>query len=180
MTAQNARRAARALFDVSMARGEARATLDGLLAFDARVRTHAGLAHALLSPFVPGEAKHAITEQVSADIPLTAAARQTLLILADRHQMDGLHALTTGLTALVLRQEGRLEAEVTTAVPITDTQLARLREALGTVTGRRVTLTARTDPAIVGGVITRAGTVVYDGSLARQLARLKEQLARPA
>ncbi|MGI8673145.1 MAG: ATP synthase F1 subunit delta [Luteitalea sp.] len=177
MTPHDARRAARALFAVCRAQGDARATLEGLQVFDDRLEGHAELKAALLSPFVAADAKHAITDQVSADLPLTSAARQTLLILADRHQLDGVHLLTTALQALVDRFDGRLDAEVTTAVPITDAQLTRLRAALADTTGQQVTLTVRVDPALVGGVVTRAGSVVYDGSLARQLVRMKERLA---
>jgi len=180
MTPHDARRAARALLAVCRAQGNARATVEGLEAFDDRLEGHVDLKAALLSPFVPPDAKHAIVDQVSADLTLTSAARQTLLILADRHQLDGVHVLTTALTALVDRLEGRLDAQVTTAVPVTDAQLTRLRAALADATGQQVTLTARVDPALVGGVVTRAGSVVYDGSLARQLARMKERLAAQA
>ena len=38
--------------------------------------------------------------------------------------------------------------------------------------------TTRVDPAIIGGAVTRMGSVVYDGSLARQLARIKEQFVQ--
>jgi F-type H+-transporting ATPase subunit delta len=52
-----------------------------------------------------------------------------------------------------------------------------LRERLARATGRKVTLTTRVDPAILGGAVTRIGSTVYDGSLAAQLARMRERLS---
>lgn len=178
MTAPEARRAARALYEVTHARGEARPTLDALLSFGAMVEAHAELRQALLSPFVVSEAKRAIVNEITGTEAMPTAARQLLRLLAERHQMDGLAPLTRELKTLVHRQERRVDAEVTTAVPLTDAQVARLREALAQATGQHVSLTARVDPAVIGGAVTRVGSIVYDGSLARQLARLKEQFVQ--
>ncbi len=71
-----------------------------------------------------------------------------------------------------------MDAEVTTAVPLGDAQIARLREALAQATGQQVTVSTRVDPAVIGGAVTRVGSVVYDGTLARQLARMKEQFVQ--
>ena len=57
---------------------------------------------------------------------------------------------------------------------------ARLADALGKVTGRTVTVNARVDPAIVGGVVARVGSLVFDGSVVRQIERLRERLLADA
>jgi F-type H+-transporting ATPase subunit delta len=44
------------------------------------------------------------------------------------------------------------------------------------MTGRQVTMTTRVDPAIIGGVVTKVGSTVYDGSVASQLDRIKNRL----
>ena len=53
-----------------------------------------------------------------------------------------------------------------------------LRESLSQGTQQQVTVNTRVDPDIIGGAVTRVGTLVYDGSLARQLARIKEQFVQ--
>lgn len=178
MTAQEARRAGRALFEVTNPTGQARPTLDALLGFAGLLDAHADLRAALESPFVPGEAKRAIVNDVTALEAMPDAARHVLRVLAEQHQMDGLKPLVKELKTLVHRQERRVDAEVTTAVPLTEAQLAQVREALSQATGQQVSLTSRVDPAIIGGAVTRVGSVVYDGSLARQLARMKEQFVQ--
>jgi len=178
MTSLDAKRSGRALFLATQPHGAARATLDSLEQFAALLGEQAALRDALLSVFVPADRKMAVITQV-ADLPGTApAARQTLLILAQMHQPAGLFGIIKELKALVNRAERRVDAEVTTAVPMTDAQMNRLREALSHATDQQVTVTTRVDPEIIGGAITRVGTLVYDGSLARQLARIKEQFVQ--
>lgn len=176
MTTPEARRAGRALFDVTNEVGNARLTLDGLAAFETLVREHDELHKALQSPFVTGEAKVGIVTQLATALGIAPAAAHTLQLIAERHQMDGLTGIVKELKALVHKQERRVDGEVTTAVPLAATQLAQLRDVLSQATGQQVTLAARVDPSVIGGVVARIGSVVYDGTLARQLARMKEQL----
>jgi F-type H+-transporting ATPase subunit delta len=178
VTAPEARRAARALFEVTQGRGDARPTLDGLDAFVAVMQEHAELGNALRSPFVAGEGKRAVVEQVTNALGIAPAATQVLCLLAEQHQVDGLAALLKEFRAQVHRVERRVDAVVTTAVPVSEVQLAQLRDALSHATGQQVSLSSRVDAAIIGGAVTRVGSVVYDGSLARQLARMKEQFVQ--
>lgn len=175
MNAQEARRAGRALFDVTNDVGNARLTLDGLVAFVDLMQEHAELGKALHSPFVTGAAKLGIVTQLATALGIGSAAGHTLQLLAERHQMDGLAGIVKELKALVHKQERRVDAEVTTAVPLEPSHLAQLRDVLSQATGQQVTLAARVDPAVIGGAVTRVGSIVYDGTIARQLARLKEQ-----
>jgi len=71
-------------------------------------------------------------------------------------------------------------ADVVTAVPLSEQGQSQLAVALGKVTGRTVTVNARVDPAIVGGVVARVGSLVFDGSVVRQLERLRERLLADA
>ena len=52
-----------------------------------------------------------------------------------------------------------------------------LKDGLARATGRDVQLATRVDPSIIGGAVTRIGSTVYDGSVTRQLERLRESLA---
>lgn len=180
MTVLEGKRAARALFAVTRPSGQARPTLDALEAFSAVVQGHDELKSTLLSPFVPGAIKRGIIERLAESLPMTPAALQTLRILADTQAEGGFQPFLKEFRALVHRLERRVDAQVTTAVPLSDAQLAQLREAMTQALGHDVTVTARVDPAVIGGVVARVGSVVYDGSLARQLARIKEQFAEQA
>ena len=69
-----------------------------------------------------------------------------------------------------------VQAEVTTAIPLPPDQAAQLQQRLGTTIGRTVTLTTKVDPALIGGMVTRIGGTVYDGSVASQLTTLRQRL----
>ena len=69
-----------------------------------------------------------------------------------------------------------VQAEVTTATPLAPDQATQLQQRLGTSLGRTVTLTTKVDPALIGGMVTRIGSTVYDGSLATQLTQLRQRL----
>ncbi|MEJ5221650.1 MAG: ATP synthase F1 subunit delta, partial [Tepidiforma sp.] len=72
--------------------------------------------------------------------------------------------------------EGIAHAEVTTAVPLTDEQLASIRARLGQQLGKQVVATARVDPAIIGGAIVRVGDRLIDGSVRTRLKLLRREL----
>jgi F-type H+-transporting ATPase subunit delta len=78
--------------------------------------------------------------------------------------------------ARVMQERQILQADVTTAVPLTAEASAALAAALGRATGGTVKIDAHVDPAILGGVIARVGSKVFDGSVTRQLDIMKTQL----
>jgi F-type H+-transporting ATPase subunit delta len=69
-----------------------------------------------------------------------------------------------------------VRAEVITATPLPPERVKQFEQRLANVTGRRVTMTARVDPTLIGGAVTRVGSVVYDGSIATQLTRIRTRL----
>jgi F-type H+-transporting ATPase subunit delta len=69
-----------------------------------------------------------------------------------------------------------VRAEVTTAIPIDPQRTEAIRSGLAKLTGRTVKLAAKVEPGIIGGVVARIGSTVYDGSVTRQLERMKEKL----
>jgi len=80
--------------------------------------------------------------------------------------------------ALVDRQAGRIRATVTSAGPLSEHELERLREAIGRTTGRAVVLESKTDSSLIGGVVAQVGPTMLDGSLRTQLERMRRELKR--
>ena len=69
-----------------------------------------------------------------------------------------------------------VRAEVTTAAPLDAPRAAAIQKGLAALTGRTVLLATKIDPSIVGGLVARIGSTVYDGSITRQLERMRETL----
>jgi len=76
------------------------------------------------------------------------------------------------------RRKGLVAAEVTTATTVGDAERAKMIRTLQQLTGSQVEITYKTDPSLIGGVVTRIGSVVYDGSVRTQLQEIKGRLKR--
>lgn len=76
------------------------------------------------------------------------------------------------------RQLGIVPAEITTARPMLPEQRQRAERALAHLTGQQVRLECKIDPALIGGALTRVGSVLYDGSVRTHLVRLRRRMVQ--
>ena len=171
-----ANRYARALLDVARHEGDPQAA-DGQLAAIVEVLTgHAVLWKVLTNPAIGTPDKRAIVEALLPRVEAAPAVRKLVLLLTERDRMGLLPEIADAYRARLLDFQGVVRADVTTAVPLPADRAARLEQGLAALTGRRVVMTAATDAALMGGVVTRIGSTVYDGSVKRQLEKMKERL----
>jgi F-type H+-transporting ATPase subunit delta len=140
-------------------------------------KSHTELSSLIGSPTVPPSAKKAVMLAVvdAAGIKL-GEVKRLVGLLADHDRLAILDQIAEAFAERVRESRKVAHAEVTTAVPLTPKSRAALEEALEKASGRTITMTERVDPAIIGGVVARIGTFVYDGSIANQLDKLKKQL----
>jgi F-type H+-transporting ATPase subunit delta len=176
----SAPRYARAMFDSALRQADPLRIGDEIDAAVTLMREHPELDAVLRSPVVVAEAKHAVVGAVAAEAGWSPPTARLLEILAAGHELHALPALAAEYRRLLLQHQQIVEAEVTTAVPLPDDRATTLARTLSSMTGKRVTIAIRVDPAILGGIVTRIGSVVYDGSVARQLDRMRERLVEEA
>jgi F-type H+-transporting ATPase subunit delta len=171
------RRYAVALFDVARKAGSEEKAGRDLSELVRLIGGHAELSRVLSSPAVPATAKRDIIGAVMAQAgDLSAEVRRMVTMLADRDRLAALPQLAAAYAELLLDAQRIVTADVVTATALTDASRAALSAALGRATGKSVRLTERVDPAIVGGVVARVGSFVYDGSVTRQLERMRDKL----
>lgn len=171
-----ARRYAGALFDVVSKNGELDSAYTGLSAFAELVNQSPELARAFASPAVPFAKKRAVAETLATQLGVSGEVMRLLGVMGDRDRLSLVGEVATAFEARVMQARHVMQAEVTTAVPLSAETTASLAAALGRATGGTVKIDARVDPAIVGGVVARVGSMVFDGSVTRQLEMLKTQL----
>ena len=173
-----AKRYAAALFDVARKSGAEERVGEQLAAFAGLVAGHADLQRAVENPAIPVTAKKTLVAAlIDASGEVSAELRRTLLLLAERDRLGVLAEIESSYRDRLMGAQKITAAEVTTAVPLSPEHRERLTAALRKAAGGEVTVTERVDPAIVGGVVARVGSVVYDGSIQHQLDRLRETLA---
>lgn len=173
-----ARRYARALFGLA---GEENrlddvrremAALAGL--FDAS----AELRNVLYRPLHPLDERRAALEAVLARLETSPTVRRFCAFLLQQRRMHEFPDVVVELERLANEAAGRVEAEITSAGPLGDAQLERLRSALAARTERDVQLKVAVDPTLLGGVVAKVGDLVFDGSLRTQLAQLRANLMK--
>jgi len=170
-------RYARALLDVAITEhADLEAIERDLAAFTALFTAHPTLAKVLLNPAVPVPRKRAAVVELVARMNPAPILAKLLALLADRDRLVLLPDLLASYRDRLLDHRNVVRAEITTATPLADGRSTAIERQLAQATGRTVTLQTRTDPAIIGGMVARIGSTVYDGSITRQLARMKERL----
>ncbi len=99
-----------------------------------------------------------------------------MLLLASRGRLALLPDLLEVYRERLMEHRNVMRAEVITATALSPERAAQLQQRLAAATGRVVTMTTKVDASIIGGVVTRIGSTVYDGSVATQLAKVKDRL----
>ena len=175
-TRASAARYAKALFDVAITEATPEQAEKELTTFSDLVSAHADLRLALASPAVPAARKRAVVAQLLDRQQPSSPVRKLLLLLAERDRLELLPDLVSVFHERVMEHLKVVQAEVTTAAPLAPERVAQLQQRLGASIGRTVTLTTKVEPALIGGMVTRIGSTVYDGSVATQLAALRQRL----
>jgi F-type H+-transporting ATPase subunit delta len=128
------------------------------------------------SPIIPQDAK-ARTVEALCEHRFSAYLRQVLLFLVEKGREKQLEEFIEALRDLHRRRNGIRVATVTSATDLSSVQRSALEAALAAAGGCSVETRYATDPALIGGLVARLGDTVYDGSISRQLARLRQRFA---
>jgi len=171
-----AKRYALALFDVTHKLGREDQAGEDLSTLASIIAGHADLRKVLESPAVPSQKKKEVLDAIVAQSGFSGEVTRMLDLLAERDRLMYLTVVAEVYAERLLQAKKIVPAEVTTAVPLEDRNRAALSQALGRAAGGQVTLTERVDPSIIGGVVAKVGSIVFDGSVTRQLEKLGEKL----
>ena len=173
-----ATRYARALLDVAV---KERVDLDQiereLTSIVDLFRQYPALEHVFINPVVPVPRKRAAMDALTARAGLLPILAKLFGVLAERDRLVLVPGLLAAYRDRLLDYRQIVRAEVTTTTPLTPERAKSIETSLSRLTGRTVALSTRVDPAIIGGVVTRIGSTVYDASVMRHLERMKEKLS---
>ena len=173
-----ARRWARAIFELGKeTNAVARLTAD-VVSFAEVYASHDELSQTLENPLVLAEAREAVVVDVATKLGLSDTAKSALRLLAQKRRLGALPLIARQLSRLADEDQNIVRADVTTASPASDDYLAKLRAELEKATGKKVTITHKVDKSLIGGVVTRIGDRVIDGSVKTRLQSFRETLLR--
>src|ERR1051326_4179745 len=163
-----ARRYAFALADVALERGEAREVQQELQAFAQMLQSHDNLRVVFANPTIPLEQKRAVLNRLIELSKPRATTANFLKVLLQNQRLTELTEINQKLEQVLDERAGLVAATVTTARAVPPDVHERLRGTLTSLTGKKVRIEFRTDPELIGGVVTRIGSTVYDGSGGKQ------------
>jgi F-type H+-transporting ATPase subunit delta len=140
------------------------------------IRGHAALWKVMTNPAVPAPKKRAMVDAMLPQLGVAPVVAKTLQLLASRDRIGLLPEIVEAYSGKLMDHQKVVRATVTSAVPLPADRAKKLEQELAGITGRRVVMSAAVDPSIVGGVVARIGSTVWDGSVKRQLEKIREKL----
>ena len=181
MTSAVASRYARAFADVVMAPGSQLQPADAvaqLRAIEGLTEQSGDLRHALSSPAVRVSQKRALIARFADELGLSRLTRNFIFVLIDHHRIGLLSEVREAFETEIDQRLGFVRAEVVSAQPLDPQQTAAIENGLTQMTGKQVRARFQVDGSLIGGVIARIGSIVYDGSIRGQLENLRRQIAQ--
>lgn len=173
LTSGVAGRYATALFEIANESGSLDKVESDLLALEAALAESADLRDMIASPVFSREDMSAAIAAIAARMGLGREVTSTLGLMAANRRLFALPGLIAAVKGLIAHKRGVVTAEVTSAKPLNDAQLATLRETLKASVGRDIVLSVTVDESLIGGMVVKVGSRMIDSSIRSKLANLQ-------
>jgi F-type H+-transporting ATPase subunit delta len=172
-----ARRYATALADVAIDRREERVVQNELDQWAAMIESSPQLKEVFANPTIIYDHKRKVLEDLITRARVRDTTASFLRVLLKNQRLAQLRDIAERYGLVLDQRSGVLAGSVTTARPLPEELKKTLHETLSAATGHTVRLSFDTDEKIIGGLVARIGSTVYDGSVESHLERLAEGMA---
>ena len=174
-----ARRYAKALVEtVAEQEGDFEAVHGELRDMGAIIDGSRDLRQLLYSPSVRLDVKGGIVGDLLERVQLSALSSTFVKLLLEKGRLRHLASIAETFERMANERMGRLKVTVSSATPLTKTNIKKLSTELTKATGKTILMETVVDPALIGGLVVRIGGQVLDGSIRHQLAAMRESLVR--
>lgn len=171
-----ARRYAGALADVVLNGGDKKTIQTELETFGRMIKDNQQLAEVFQNPAIGQHSKEKVLESLIGKTNPSKTTANFLRVLLRNNRLTELSEINERFETVLAERSGIVAAQITSARPLGDAEKAELQANLAKMTGKQITLNFKEDANLIGGVVTRIGSTVYDGSVKTQLENLKQQL----
>jgi F-type H+-transporting ATPase subunit delta len=172
-----ARRYASALADVLGERNEEAVVREELGTWERIVQENPFLLEAFTNPTIPYDQKSKVLNELIAKSNARQTTANFLRLLLRNQRFAELPHVNAKLSEIMDERAGVVSAQVVSARPISEPVKNALEQRLEQITHKRIRLSFETDESLLGGIVTRIGSTIYDGSVRSQLERLGQELA---
>jgi F-type H+-transporting ATPase subunit delta len=171
-----ARRYASALADVVTKSGDTEVVKNELKTWEQLITSSGELHSAFANPAIAHLSKEKVLEGLLTKTKPTATTANFLRVLLRNGRLTELPEINEKFASVLDERSGVVAAHVTSARPLGEAEKAELQASVARLTGKKVNLNFEIDENLIGGVVTRIGSTVYDGSVKTQLENLKKEL----
>lgn len=178
MASAAANRYARALVDLVLGPRSPLKPVDAvqqLRAVEQIITNSPELRNALLTPAIQTSRKRAVMGRLVEQMGLSDLIRNLIYVVIDRRRVGIIAEIREAFELLLDERLGFVRAEVSSAEALDQRRSSEIESELAGLTGKRMRLHFQVDPTLLGGVVARIGSRVYDGSLRGQLEQLRRQ-----
>ena len=172
-----AKRYGKALAEVSFRLGQHERVGQELSLFDELLNRYRELQLFYINPAIALPKKRSATSELLSRLGFCKETCNFIVLLVDNHRISYFGEICKAFRESLDGHLGVVQANVTTAFEVDGEVQAQLRQKLENLTGKRVQLQFGISPALIGGVITRIGDTIYDGSVRQQLEMIKNRLS---
>jgi F-type H+-transporting ATPase subunit delta len=169
---------AEAMADVAIERNQVEAIDGELRAFAETVKASRELYDVFSSPIVSPPDKLSLLDALIGRLNTGTLTANLLRAMLTHYRLHYIAEVYEQFRRRINERKGLIIAEVASAGEIGSSEQAKLGHTIEQMTGKQVEFKFTTDPSLIGGVVTRIGSVVYDGSVRTQLLAIKERLKR--
>lgn len=171
-----ARRYAEAVADVAVAQNQVEQIDSELNTLAQLMTSNRELYQVFASPVLSNEQKSNVLKALVEHTRPSSTTTNLLKVMLNNYRLHHLDAVYQQFKREINQRKGLLAAEVTTAQALGADEQKLLSQRLEELTGKQVQVQFKTDSTLIGGVITKIGSVEYDGSIRTQLETVKQRL----
>jgi F-type H+-transporting ATPase subunit delta len=171
-----ARPYATAILEVAGSPQAARKIQEELVRFDGARRSSKDLQEVFANPGIDPSAKLAIATTIGRKLGLSPLTLKVLEILINNHRVNDLGAIAEGLSIMINAALDIVVADVSTAHELSADEVRDLKAALEKKTGKTVEVELKTDPTLLGGIVARIGSEIFNASVSGRIEKLRHNL----
>ncbi|MFH2059755.1 MAG: ATP synthase F1 subunit delta [Pseudomonadota bacterium] len=132
----------------------------------------------LINPLYNKNDRKKVLEAVLASTDLSAIIKSFMLLLFDKGRIGFLREIASYYNDLADELKGVVKASIVSATKLSQGAVNKIKKALSKKTGKNIVLNVEQDPDLIGGVVTKIGDLVLDGSVRTQLINMRETLKK--
>jgi F-type H+-transporting ATPase subunit delta len=173
-----ARRYAKALLLIGKEDGKTETYREELAGFSELIEKEKTLQQAINNPLYNAAGRKKVLETIIAKLALSEIVKSFLTLLFDKGRFVYLSTINDFYQKLADELKGIARASLVSATELSSETVEKIHTTLSQKTGKDIILEVEQDPGLIGGIVTRIGDLVLDGSIKTQLLNMRESLKR--